>query len=183
MSLFQPTEEFSGADKSFADLLDIKQRPAVVNEILQMMQPVEDKLANIFLVNKLPDPNKLYPGAMISVINNWDSIWIQFEESIENSSTLCAEMAQFYDNGGCLVEKLEEFLSNDATGKYVVAKQPDEEDDLWCRCKVMEEKDQQLTLLFIDYGNVETLNKVDVMPMHTYFAKDALLAFQVAVKL
>ncbi|ODN04686.1 Tudor domain-containing protein 1, partial [Orchesella cincta] len=179
VSLFRPID-FSGPDESFCEVFGVSEKPTVNREILQEFQPVSQALVNVFLKSRLPDPNKIYPGAMISVINGWDSMWIQLEEEQVVADRISAELTMFYQNLGSSEEW--EFENSLTVGKYVAAQQTDEEGLVWYRAKIVKEDKDQCLLHYIDHGNSEWVKKVEVFPLHTYFIKDHLMTFEVMLK-
>ncbi|CAL8131601.1 unnamed protein product [Orchesella dallaii] len=178
VSLFRPVD-FSGPDESFSEIFGVTEKPVVIREMLQNMEFPTEAQTNVFLKPRLPDPTKIYPGAMISVIRSWDSIWIQMDTEQDMALRIAAELTMFYQNlcaSGLTPESFENFITE---GAYVVAQLSDEDEDIWYRGKIVEVKEDRVLLHYIDYGNLDWVPNNEVYPLHSYFVKDHLMAFEV----
>jgi len=179
VSLFVPND-LTGIDKSFSEIFEVADRPPMVKEILQDMQPMTEELEAVFLKPRLPDENTCHPGAVLSVFNGCDSMWIQFDEERNMAARISMEMARFYKNGACDETTKINFAENMKVGMFVAVDSV--EDKLWYRAKILKIEGKQLLLHYIDFGNVDCLECAAVFPLHSYFAKDHILALEVGLR-
>jgi len=181
VSLFRPIN-FSGPDEKFSEIFGVTENPLVIREMLLNMEFPSEAQKNVFLKPRLPDPTKIYPGAMISVIRGWDSIWIQMDMELEMISRIAGELTMFYQNLSASGVTLESLGNPMIEGTYVAAQLSDEEENIWYRGKIVEEKDGRVLVHYIDYGNLDWVKKDETYPLHSYFVKDYLMAFEVMLK-
>jgi len=181
VSLFRPVD-FKGPDESFGQLFGNTEKATLLKEILPHLEIASEAQVDVFLQPRLPDPTKIYTGALISAIRNWDSIWIQLDEETDSLTRVSSEITMFYRN---LKANEEDGLIYEVMlkeGRFVAAQQADEEDVIFYRAKITKEEKERVELLYVDYGNSAWVMKKDVYPLHSYFVKDHLMAFETMFK-
>lgn len=161
-------------------LFDVEENQDVGNQFLQMAssEGTRPKITNppkVAMSNPIPKPSssniELPMGGTTSVflshIESPGNFWVQRSECTEMLDTLSDDLQAYYSQ--------QRSMGMSHAGAFVIARFS--EDGMWYRAMVLKEMEDAAIVLFIDYGNTETISKEELRQVGSSFGDIDRLAF------